>query len=131
MSRGKIVNRLNDAALIDIVESLRNSGRVLNLTAIANLAGVHKGTVNRRLRTLGLFSQTRIEPSNDKEPRTWEEISKLIQLAINREDKNKPLSYPKLVIARGLACDWQIVCAVRWRYDIPNSRQRKKAYLGQ
>lgn len=130
MPRGKIKNRLNDAALVAVVDSIKNSGRVLNISAIADLAGVHKGTVSRRLRALGIYSEGQtIEPSTDNEPRTWAEIARLIQLAISQEDKGKPLSDPKIVIACGLACDWQIVRAVRWRYKIPNSRQRKKAYL--
>lgn len=129
MPRGKAKNKLNDAALISVVDSIKNSGRVLNISAIADLAGVHKGTVSRRLRVLGICLEGRIEPSTDNEPRTWEEISRLIQKAINEEDKKKPLSDPKLVIACGLACDWQIVRAVRWRYGIFNSRQRKRVYV--
>jgi DNA-directed RNA polymerase specialized sigma54-like protein len=132
MARGKIRNKLNDVALVTIVNSIRNSGMVLNVSAIADLAGVHKGTVSRRLRSLGIFPEGRaVESSTDKEPRTWAEIARLIRLAIARENRAKPLSDTKLVVTCGLACDWQIVRAVRWRYNIPNSRERKKIYTGR
>ena len=118
--------KIDRQALKYVVESIQASGKVINCTLLGQMSGVHKATIGRNLRSLGILpSSYRYEGSQDEEYRTHAEIAEQIKQVITGEDPQNPLSDPKIVEAVGLSCSRRMVGNIRAKYGIPNSRQRR------
>jgi DNA-directed RNA polymerase specialized sigma54-like protein len=124
--------KINLDALRQVVESISVSGRVVNAQAIADLVGVNKSTITRNLRVIGISlpteGQGRFQRSTDDEPRTQEEIVRLIREAIAHEPKNRPYTDVSLISVLGLQTKERNMRKIRANAGIPCAPQRKRNY---
>lgn len=128
-----MAKRLIDlAALAEVVESIVASGRVVNAQAIAQLAGVNKSTITRNLRLINVAvpkSGDRIQGSTDEEPRSHQEIARLMREAIACEPKHRPHTDVDLISILGLRTGERNARKIRAEAGIPSAPKRRRQYL--
>jgi|WetSurMetagenome_2_1015567.scaffolds.fasta_scaffold528698_2 DNA-directed RNA polymerase specialized sigma54-like protein len=125
--------KINLEALKEVVDSIAASGRVVNAQALAALIGVNKSTITRNLRMVGIplpvEGQGRFQRSTDEEPRSHEEIIRMIREAIACEPKHRPHTDVDLIAVLGLRAKERNMRKIRAEAGIPSAPQRRRNYL--